>query len=79
MNDPRFSNFKFQPSLVAQWIKVPVLVSDLHELKVRVPALERSVRMHSVSSPTLSKGPGGKASFSICVFQKLRLPRGGPH
>ena len=79
MNDPRFSNFKFQPSLVAQWIKAPVLVSDLHELKGSCPGFgEVSEDAQCVIANALQRSGGESELFNLCISEAKASPGWAP-
>ena len=78
LNDLNKCIYNFHPTLVAQWVKTSVLAPVVHGVRVRVPARKGSVMLSLTSTSTPFRGPGGKANFSLCGFQKLRLPRVGP-
>lgn len=79
MNDPRFSNLIFQPSLVAQWIKAPVLVSDLHELKGSCPGFgEVSEDAQCVIANALQRSGGESELFNLCISEAKASPGWAP-
>ncbi len=63
------------PSLLGIVIKTSVLAPVLHEVQGSCPGTVGVSQVELLrSTPTPFRGPGGKANFILCGFQKLRLP-----
>lgn len=79
MNDLMFSNNKFQPSLVAQWLRRQSQVLMFMSWKVRVPAMERSVRMNQcVIANALHRSGGESELFSLWISEAKASPGWAP-